>query len=253
MTRELRKLNFRDVGGLATTDGSHVRQGIIFRSEGPASFGPAHREELTALGFRLVCDLRAATERDKSPNDWAGSARLLNLDINSDLRASPGELLTTMGEAPSADRLKKAILRNYSLTPEALRPKLRTVIQAIADGETPVLIHCTAGKDRTGVLVALLLLALGVPEATVMEDYLGSAVFGQNLRARGGLNEQMASVFGFLPDDAFVDLLIGVEADLLAAALTSVRSTWGSVGAYLAAAGVEAELMARYRRATVVR
>ena len=73
MTRELAKLNFRDVGGLLTADGSRVREGVVFRSEGPASFGPVHREELAALGFRLVCDLRSAGEREKSPNDWAGA------------------------------------------------------------------------------------------------------------------------------------------------------------------------------------
>jgi protein-tyrosine phosphatase len=252
MTRELAKLNFRDVGGLPTADGSRVRQGVIFRSEGPASFDPVHREELTALGFRLVCDLRAATEREKSPNDWAGSARLLNLDINSDLRASPGELLASMGANPSVDRLKRTTLHNYSVTPAALRPRMRGLIEAIADGETPALIHCTAGKDRTGVLVALLLLALGVPEETVMADYLRSAVFGQNLRDRGGLNEQIETVFGFLPDDAFVDLLIGVDAELLDASLSSVRATWGSVDRYLQAAGVDADLMARYREAMVV-
>jgi protein-tyrosine phosphatase len=252
MTRELAKLNFRDVGGHRTADGSHVRRGMIFRSEGPASFGPVHREELSALGFRLVCDLRGATEREKSPNDWIGSARLLNLDINSDLRASPGELLTTMGPNPSVDQLLRATLHNYSLTPAALRPRLRSLIESIADAETPALIHCTAGKDRTGVLVALLLLALGVPEETVLADYLRSAVFGQNLRARGGLNEQIERVFGFLPDDAFIDVLIGVDVELLDAALTSVRSTWGSVDAYFQAAGVDAELMGRYREAMVV-
>jgi protein-tyrosine phosphatase len=252
MTRELAKLNFRDVGGLPAAHGSRVREGVLFRSEGPASFAPIHREELAALGFRLVCDLRGASEREKSPNDWAGEARVLNLDINSDLRASPGELLTTMGENPSVDRLKRATLHNYSLTPIALRPRLRTLIEAIADGETPALIHCTAGKDRTGVLVALLLLPLGVPEETVMADYLRSAVFGENLRERGGLNEQIETVFGFLPDDAFVDLLIGVEADLLEAALSSVRQEWGSVDAYFEAAQIDAELMERYRAAMLV-
>jgi protein-tyrosine phosphatase len=252
MTQELAKLNFRDVGGLATADGSRVKDGVVFRSEGPASFGPVHREELAALGFRLVCDLRSTAEREKSPNDWAGPARLLNLDINTDLRASPGELLSTMGDDPSLGRLKSATLQNYSLTPAALRPRMRSLVEAIAGGETPALIHCTAGKDRTGVLVALLLLAIGVPEETVMADYLRSAVFLQNLRDRGGLNEQIQSVFGFLPDDAFVDLLVGVDAELLDAALESVRREWGSVDAYFEAADVDAELMERYRAAMLV-
>src|ERR1700712_5050462 len=96
MTKELAKLNFRDVGGLHTEHDSLVRFGKIFRSEGPASFEPVHRNELAALGIKLVCDLRAATERQKAPNDWAGTSRLLNIDINADLRANPAELLETL-------------------------------------------------------------------------------------------------------------------------------------------------------------
>ena len=164
MTMELARLNFRDVGGLPTEGGSLVRFGMIFRSEGPASFEPVHRSELAALGIRLVCDLRAETERHRVPNDWADTSRILNLDINADLRANPNELLTTLGGDRSVEALKRANLTNYAAMPAALRPWLRGLIEAIADGETPVLIHCTAGKDRTGVLVALLLMALRVPE-----------------------------------------------------------------------------------------
>lgn len=65
MAGELTKLNFRDIGGLPTGDGSQVRSGVIFRSEGPASFQPIHERELVALGIRLICDLRADTERQK--------------------------------------------------------------------------------------------------------------------------------------------------------------------------------------------
>ena len=248
MTTELAKLNFRDLGGLNTDDGRLVRAGMIYRSEGPASFEPVHRDELAALGIRLVCDLRAATERLKAPNDWAGTSRLLNIDINADLRANPSELLETMKEDRSVEALKCANVRNYAAMPGALRPRFRELIQAIVDGETPVLIHCTAGKDRTGVLTALLLLALSVPEDVVKADYLRSEIFGQNLWMRGGLREQIAGVFGFLPDDAFIDALVGVDPEFLDAALAALQREWGSIGAYLRAAGIEDDLLDRYRQ-----
>lgn len=252
MTMELARLNFRDVGGLPTEGGSLVRFGMIFRSEGPASFEPVHRSELAALGIRLVCDLRAETERHRVPNDWADTSRILNLDINADLRANPNELLTTLGGDRSVEALKRANLTNYAAMPAALRPWLRGLIEAIADGETPVLIHCTAGKDRTGVLVALLLMALRVPNELVVADYLRSDVYRQNLRLRGGLNEQIEGVFGFLPDDAFIDALIGVDIEFLDAAVNAMRREWGSIDAYMRAAGIEADLMARYRAAMTV-
>jgi protein-tyrosine phosphatase len=247
MTTELAKLNFRDVGGLRTEEGSLVRSGMIFRSEGPASFEPIHKSELAALGVQVVCDLRADTERQRVPNDWAGTARQLNLDINADLRVNPSELLKTLGADRSADALKRANLSNYAAMPAAFLPHLRELTLAIADGQTPILIHCTAGKDRTGVLVALLLMALRVPEELVIADYLRSDVYRQNLRLQEGLNEQIEGVFGFLPDDAFIDALIGVDIDLLDAAIQAMHREWGSVDGYLRAAGIEADLLDRYR------
>ena len=79
----------------------------------------------------------------------AAAARLLNLDINSDLRASPRELLTSMGADPSVERLRQATLHNYSVTPGALRPRMRTLIEAIADAKAEIF----TGVERGGAAV----------------------------------------------------------------------------------------------------
>jgi protein-tyrosine phosphatase len=252
MGQELTKLNFRDIGGLPTGYGSQVRSGVIFRSEGPASFQPIHERELVALGIQLICDLRADAERRESPNTWAPDARLLNIDINSDVRVSPSNLLETLGSDRSVDALRRASMKNYAATARALRPRVRELVQAIVDGESPVLIHCTAGKDRTGVLVALLLEALGVPEEIVVEDYLRSDVYAQNLRLQEGLPLQIEQVFGFLPDDDWIDVLIGVDEEFIRAALEAVHSEWGTVRDYFSAAGVAADLMGRFRELMTV-
>src|SRR3546814_4853356 len=73
MTEALSKLNFRDVGCLPADGGRQVRRGLIFRSEGPASFDIDHHRELEALNISLVCDLRSETERDAAPNNWCRS------------------------------------------------------------------------------------------------------------------------------------------------------------------------------------
>ncbi len=101
-------------------------------------------------------------------------------------------------------------------------------------------------------MVALLLKALRVTDDVVMADYLRSDVYGHNLRMRGGLNEQIEEVFGFLPDDAFIDALIGVDAEFLEAAIDALQRDWGSVDAYLSAAGIGDDLMERYRRVMTV-
>jgi len=253
MTEALSRLNFRDIGGLPTEDGGVLRPGVIYRSEGPASFEPVHREELLALGIRLVCDLRADAEREKAPNDWAGAARLLNLDITADLRVETNQGWQTLKHDPSEEAGKRALIANYTAIPGAIRPHLRGLIEAIADGETPVLVHCTAGKDRTGVLMALLLKALRVPDDLVTADYLRSDVFAKNLRLRGGIHEQFEETFGFRPTEALIDAMIGVDLEFLNAALDTAEQEWGSVEGYFEAAGVDAALLQRYRDALTIR
>jgi protein-tyrosine phosphatase len=249
MTQALSKLNFRDVGGLPTKDGSVLRSGLIYRSEGPASFEEVHRTELEALGFKLVVDLRADPEREKAPNDWAGSARLFNLNVNDELRSDPAKAWTELLAAdPSAAAVRRSYERTYAAIPAAVLPHLRGLIEAIADGETPALIHCTAGKDRTGVLMALLLKGLGVPDDVVIADYLRSDVFAQNLRSAAGMRERMKENFGFLPDDDFIDALTGVHLEYLSAATDELQKKWGSIEGYLDAAGIDADLLDRYRK-----
>jgi len=252
MTEALSKLNFRDIGGLPTEAGGILRPGIIFRSEGPANFEPIHREELGALGIRLVCDLRADAERAKDPNDWAAGARLLNLDITADLRVQTNDGWMALKNDPTPQAARKALLNNYSAIPGAIRPHLRELITAIVEGETPVFIHCTAGKDRTGVMMALLLKALNVSDDLVFADYLRSDIFAQNLRLRGGIHEQFEETFNFRPSEALIDAMIGVDLAMLNAALGAVKRDWGSVEGYFAAANIDAPLLARFRETLVV-
>jgi len=252
MTAALSKLNFRDVGGLPTATGGVLRAGIIFRCEGPASFAPIHRDELAALGIRLVCDLRAATERAKHPNDWAAGARLLNLDITADLRVQTSEGRMGLTSDSTAEATRQALADNYSAIPDAIRPHLRDLIVAIVEEETPVFVHCTAGKDRTGVMMALLLKALEVPDDIVFADYLRSDIFARNLRQRGGIHEQFEEAFGFRPNDALIDAMIGVDLAFLNAALDAIARDWGSVENYFTAAGIDASLMDLFRKTLIV-
>lgn len=253
MTEALSKLNFRDVGGLPTEDGGVIRPGMIYRSEGPASFQEIHRGELAALDIRLVCDLRADSERAKDPNDWTETARLMNLDVANDVRLETNEGWLALRNDPSTEGAKKALSLNYAAIPSAILPNLRSLIDAIVAGETPVLIHCTAGKDRTGVMMAILLMGLRVPHDVVLADYERSDVFAKNLRLRGGIHEQFEETFGFHPSDATIDAMIGVDVEFLRSALDSIEREWGSIEGFYAAAGVDARLLEQFRDALIVR
>jgi protein-tyrosine phosphatase len=243
MTVALSQLNFRDLGGLPTRDGRRLRPGMLYRSEGPASFAAEHQHELQALGIRLICDLRAEVERRAAPHDDGMTARRLHLDLANDLRSETNEGWSALRNDPSEAGARAAMQLNYAAMPAALLPHLRGFVDAIIAGETPVLMHCTAGKDRTGVLVALLLTVLGVPEDVVVADYLRSDVFAKNLRLGGSIAHAFEQTFGFTPSEATINAMIGVDPGFLAAALHAVTVRHGSVERYFASAGIgEAQL-----------
>lgn len=252
MTIALSRLNFRDIGGLPTIHGGQVRPGILFRSEGPASFFAEHHAELAELGFRAVADLRSEMERDKAPHDWCGDdCRILDLDMNTDLRAQGEDMWMTLGRDPTQARAIAVMTHNYGLMPQAFLPHVAPMVDALLAGDIPMLVHCTAGKDRTGVVIALILDLLGVPRDAISADYARSDVFGQNLVISGHLKGDLQKTFGFVPPDAMVAVLIGVHADFLNRALDVVGTQWGGIDGYFQAAGVDAARRDALRRLLV--
>jgi protein-tyrosine phosphatase len=219
MTAALSKLNFRDLGGFSATGRRRIRAGILFRSEGPASFLEEHRAELLTLGVRSVCDLRSGAERQQAPNDWIGPACcLLNLDMNTDLRAAGADFWESLRSDPSEANARRVMARNYNLMPAALLPHVSRIAAALLAREVPMVVHCTAGKDRTGVAVAILLSLLGVSREDIVSDYAKSDVFGRNMKLAGSM---------------------GTDSTFLVGALQALEHEWGSVAGYFAAAGVD--------------
>jgi protein-tyrosine phosphatase len=249
MTIALSRLNFRDIGGLAAADGRRLRNRVLYRSEGPASFTAVHRGELADLGIRLICDLRKQSEREAAPNDWSGSARLFNLAVDSDPSAATHASWNVLRLDPSDAGARASMRLSYRSMPAALHPHLAGLVDACNAGEIPLLIHCTAGKDRTGVLVALLLTALGVTHEDVVADYLRSSIFGENLRLGGPLMGAFEASFGFAPSEAAVDVMIGVDRDYLDSAFDALAQQWGSVERYFSTAGLDGARLERFRAA----
>ena len=249
MTIALSRLNFRDIGGLPTAGGGQVRSGILFRSEGPASFFEDHHAELSDLGFRSVADLRSTIERDAAPHGWCGpDCRILDLDMNTDLRAQGEDMWLSLGREPTAANAVEVMSHNYGLMPQAFLPHLSRMVDALLAQDTPMLVHCTAGKDRTGVVVALFLELLAVPRPVIIEDYRKSDIFGQNLRVSGHLKRDLQKTFGFVPPDDMVAILIGVQDDFLLSALDMVATRWGGIEGYFEAGGVDAERRAALKQ-----
>jgi len=240
--------NFRDYGDYATTAGGHIRKGALFRSAHHAGVTEADLERLAAIDFGVVIDLRRPVERRRQPSKRA--ANFTGVVIESDLDEA--------GEAPHITFLKTADLTpdsgrrfmtdTYRVLPfaPAHLDLFSRYFRAVADSDRPVLIHCAAGKDRTGMLAALTHHLLGVSHDDLMEDYLltNRAV---DLEARApGIAEQLKAFTGRTASHDAVVAFMGVEAAYLHSAIQAMETRHGSIDAYLEQAlGIDAVLRDR--------
>lgn len=249
MTDTALRLNFRDLGGLPTTAGGTFRAGVFYRAEGPKNFAGPRLEQLQRLGIRTIFDLRSDGERDRDPHTWQGdTCNWLALDMNTDLRAADTTEWELLRDDPDPALSRMVMAQNYAAMPGALLPHWRAVADALLAGDVPTLINCTAGKDRTGAAVALLLTLVGVEREAIVADYLKSDIFGRNLVLQGSIEQGFMDSFGFMPNQAAVDALIGVDAKYLIAALGQVDASWGGISDYFEASGIAPSEQRELRR-----
>jgi protein-tyrosine phosphatase len=238
--------NFRDLGGTPSAHGRSVRRGRLFRSE---HLGNLSEEDICRLGsfnIQLVCDLRGESERLRHPSRWlADVPETLCLDITADLRAGRSALVGLFAQNPTLEQARLFMCETYRQLPAHSLVGLRQLFERLADGGTPAIIHCTAGKDRTGFICASLLQALEVPYEVILADYLLSReridrralsiVTAKILQETMDLN---------LPLDV-LDAVNDVAPEYLNAAYTAVIRQFGSFDAYLEAAGAHGSLRRR--------
>jgi protein-tyrosine phosphatase len=163
-------LNLRDLGGWRAADGREVRGGCLFRSDELCRLTADDLELVASLGVRVVLDLRNDLERSRRPDRLPPGIELLE-------RTSPGsgegrtiEEAIADGDVPDRDDAYMTSVYVDLLT--RLAPELRILLERAASAlERPLLFHCVAGKDRTGIAAALLLGLLGVPDETILDDY----------------------------------------------------------------------------------
>jgi protein-tyrosine phosphatase len=226
-------LNFRDLGGYPSADGRTVRWRRVFRSD---ALHHLSRQDVTRLrdeiGLGEVIDLRSSAElRSEGRGPLAGESIRFHHHPLYD-----GETPKT---APSAE-LK--LTDRYFLLAEFAKRPIASVIATLAGTDRPAVYHCAAGKDRTGVVSAIVLGVLGVPDAVIVADY---AATQENLDA---IIDRLMSTKGYhnmlsaLPPDT-----LHAEPETMLGFLQRMRATYGSMAAYAETAGVPADAIARLR------
>jgi protein-tyrosine phosphatase len=230
--------NFRNLAGMNGAGGRRVAANVLYRSAGLHKLHPEGWTALSEHGVRTICDLRGQQESSHSPTTPPPGhrVRILAFDIRNDIRSDP-KLMSMLAAKSDAATARHMMLEIYRRFPAAFAPRLHLLFDAATEGGTPTLLHCAAGKDRTGFAVALVLHALGVSMDDIMADYLVSrSALGSADPRIPGLQALFESRTGLpLPVAAALPILT-VEPEYLRAAFDAIAHEHGGADTWLQAA-----------------
>jgi protein-tyrosine phosphatase len=237
-------INFRDLGGYPVAGGGRTRWGRVFRADALFHLTAADLVAFERLGLRAVYDLRGDDERELRPNPMPTVALpLVGQPVMSVQDPSTGSDTKALAGAEEGERWLRSF---YIGLLEGSGPAFGALLGSlVGDHGLPAVFHCAGGKDRTGMASALLLLALGVDEETVLDDYVLTSTFLDGDRRAVGLAELVAT--GMSPEAATG--LIATPRHAMAAALDLLASRYGGVHAYLTGpAGLDAATVDQLRQ-----
>jgi protein tyrosine/serine phosphatase len=239
--------NVRDLGGLPARTG-RTRHGVLVRSDALDALTAADVAVLIDLGVAHVVDLRTTSERAERGAGLLGTTSV----TYSELEAFDDEVLARRRRARNeafaagVDPIR-IMVDGYEQLLELAGPRFAEVLDRIVSpGGSPVLVHCSAGKDRTGVLVALLLEVAGVEREAIVADYGATQQRMGGIVARLHDSEAYQHVAHEMP--AFV---LEAHPETMERLLVRLDSQWGGAAAYFLAHGVSAGTLDRWRELLV--
>lgn len=226
--------NFRDFGGYATASGRRLQGGRLFRSANHHRASDADLDRLRALGLGVIVDLRQPDERRREPSRrWDGFAcQVVENDLVED-HLSFAQLVKDSDL--SAAWFRDHCLGFYARAPYEPRhvDLYRRYFRALADSDGAVLVHCAAGKDRTGLICALTHHVAGVHRDDMLQDYLltnDEARMAAKIESIGPFLERLT---GRRPTEEALRVAVGVHADYLERAFEVIEARDGSLDGYV--------------------
>lgn len=229
-------LNFRDAGDLPNNSGCRLRKGLVYRSAEIDRISRKDIEKLHLPGIRTIIDLRAPGEYNKRKVTIPGINMLsLPLDFEQITRERLKPLILAKNRG---EEIRKVIGGLYMEILDASKQALKEVAKTIlSDGKSPVLIHCKAGKDRTGILCALLHMIAGSTREAVIEDYMKSnEAYLPSIRRKLMLRKVL--YLGFFPAEAVMQAIVQRQENI-ELVMDRIDEHYGGIRSYLAESGFD--------------
>ena len=223
--------NFRSVAGWQTHDGRTLARGRLFRSDGLDELSDRDLAVVAGLGLRHVFDVRAAAEITRAPSRWPDS---MNLSVWTGAEsAAEADIMALMArDGMNGDAFHAAMCRVYARFPEDLASAVKSLgVALLGEGSITTLVHCTAGKDRTGFVIAMLLRAIGILPEQVMADYLMSNLSYDRAFRRFNADGRLDRVEAHAP--GAIAALVGVHAEYLQAAMQRIDDDFAGIDTWL--------------------
>ncbi|WP_010096607.1 tyrosine-protein phosphatase [Ornithinibacillus scapharcae] len=234
LSREVKmegSFNFRDLGGYETTDGKRVKNGMLFRSGNLSRITETDKNRLREMGIKNICDLRDNDEVNKHPDPILEGVTWNHIPLIKDEEVvrQPGDLNQFETKLMNSKPGEMLLSLNREMISNTL--EFRRIFQLLIDNPTePMLFHCMAGKDRTGVVAALLLSLLRVPREVIEEDYL----YTNNLLEE--IERGFTAIGYILPshiDREVVKAIYEARIDYIRAFFDEIEKKFGDVDIYL--------------------
>lgn len=247
-------INFRDFGGVAVADGRQVATGRLFRSGQSGPLGNVPFDHLHTLGLKVCVDMRFPDEVQQSPMPWGADQPLQVLQMEDGEKGDAPHHAFFAGDLTRPEDVHQLYVSFYRALPAdgRFQSLVKRAVGTMAKSGGPVLIHCSAGKDRTGFLAALVLDVLGVDRIAIMQDFEQSA----RAEAKAALLPEIERRFALhgrtKPQAPVIDAILGVTPDYLAACFEEMERSGGTTAHYLDAIGVDSETQARFRDRFIV-
>jgi protein-tyrosine phosphatase len=227
--------NVRDLGGYPTADGSTTRWRVLIRAGALDNVTPTGAQQLADYGVKTIVDLRDEREARDFPDRFAQPTQYLNVPFFGDHLSADESWKQAMNISPTLDELYHHYL-------DRCQPQLGAILAAVIESAPGTLFHCYAGKDRTGLVAALLLHSVGVPAEVIAEDY---AQTGQRIAHLVVQWREYTIKNG--GDLRITERDSGSAAETMLAALDYLAVRYGGVASYLRLCGVTDPHLARLR------